>query len=228
MYKILLSSLFLLVIQLHVFGQSDWKLNTEKEGIKIYTSQIPDSRIKAIKVECEIQATPAQLVAVLMDVNNSTEWVYHTKSCALIKQVSPSELYYYSEVNLPWPAANRDFVAHLTVSQNTATKVVEINGPAVPGFVPQKKGVVRIDHSSGKWTITPCGDHIKVEYALHVEPGGSIPAWMVNMFATDGPMQIFKNLKLELQKPAYKNAVLPSFENYTAGTDRPEIKSSYR
>jgi len=228
MRKILLSILLLLAMQFGVSGQGTWKLNTEKDGIKIYTSEIPDSKIKAIKVECEVQATPAQLVAVLMDVNNSAEWVYHTKSCTLIKQVSPSELYYYSEVNLPWPAANRDFVAHLTVSQNPVTKVIEIDGPAVPGFVPVKKGVVRIDHSNGKWLITPCGDHIKVEYALHVEPGGTIPAWMVNMFATDGPMQIFKKLKFELQKPAYKNAVLPTFENYTAVTDKPEIKSSYR
>jgi hypothetical protein len=33
------------------------------------------------------------------------------------------------------------------------------------------------------------------------------------MFATEGPMQIFKNLKTELQKPAYKNAVLPFITN---------------
>jgi len=214
MKKLLLLPLFLFLIQVNVFGQSDWKLSTQKDGVKVYTLNLPDSKFKAIKVECEIDATQSQLVALLMDVNTSADWVYHTKSCTLIKQVSPSELYYYSEVNLPWPAANRDFVAHLIVSQNPETKVVVIDGPAVNGMVPVKNGIVRITNSTGKWTITPDGiDKVKVEYTLHVEPGGSIPAWMANMFATQGPLEIFKKLKVEIQKPVYKNAELPFIEN---------------
>jgi hypothetical protein len=208
-YKILLVSLLFLLTLSAAFGQTDWKLSTEKDGIKVYTSVMPDSKIKAIKVECELNATQAQLVALVMDVNTATDWVYHVKSVKLIKQVSPNELYYYSEVNLPWPAANRDFVAHLTVSQNPDTKVVTIDGPAVPGFVPAKKGIVRIDNSIGKWIITPLSPgQINVEYSIHVDPGGSLPSWLVNMFATEAPLQIFKNLKLQLQKPTYKNTDL--------------------
>jgi len=202
--------LLLLVLNLNpASAQTDWKLVTDKEGIKVYTSIVPDSKIKAIKVECDLEATPSQLVALIMDVKTATDWVYHTKSAVVVKQVSPSELYYYSEINLPWPAANRDFVAHLTVSQNADTKVVTIQGPAVPGFVPAKTGVVRIDHSDGKWLITPIGpDQVKVVYTIHVDPGGSLPSWLVNMFATEGPLHIFRNLKAELQKPAYKNTDL--------------------
>jgi hypothetical protein len=214
MNKKILFSLIFLFSRFVVSAQCAWTLNTEKEGIKIYTSPVPDSKIKAIKVECEIEASATQLVALLMDVNSSAAWVYHTKTCTLIKQVSPSELYYYSEVNLPCPAENRDFVAHLVVSQNPDTKVVTINGPAVPGMIPVKRGVVRIDHSTGKWTITPCGHElVRVEYTLHTEPGGNIPAWMVNMFATDGPLQVFKAIKRQVQKPAYKNAVLSYIDN---------------
>ena len=190
-------------------AQTDWKLSTDKEGIKIFTGTVSNSKVKAIKVECYLNATPAQLAAVVMDVKNSPEWVYHTKSCMLIKQVSSSELYYYSEISLPWPAQNRDFVAHLTVTKNPVSKALTIDGPAVPGYVPVKDGIVRVDHSSGKWIITPTSaTQVKVEYTIHTDPGGDLPAWLVNMFATDGPLQIFRNLKLELQKPAYKNAEL--------------------
>jgi hypothetical protein len=151
------------------------------------------------------------MVALIMDISTSVDWVYHTKSAMLIKQVSPNELYYYSEVNLPWPTENRDFVAHLIVSKNPGTKVVTIDGPAVKGMVPEKKGVVRINESKGKWTITPVGkDQIKVEYTLHTNPGGSIPSWLVNMFAAEGPLKIFENIKVQLQKPAYKNSVYAS------------------
>ncbi|HEY5327082.1 MAG TPA: START domain-containing protein [Mucilaginibacter sp.] len=207
MYKILPIALLLLLKLSPVTGQSNWKLKTEKEGIKIFTSQVTDSKVKAIKVECDFNATTSQFVALVMDVNTSPDWVYHVKSSKLIKQVSPSELYYYSEVSLPWPVADRDFVAHLTVTQNPDTKVVTIDGPAVTGFIPVKEGIVRVNDSKGKWTITPsAGDQIKVEYTIHVDPGGSLPSWMVNMFATDGPLQIFRNIKSQLQKRAYKNA----------------------
>ena len=140
-----------------------------------------------------------------MDIKNAPEWVYATKSCVMLKQVSPSELYYYSEIKLPWPVQNRDFVAHLTATQNPDTKVVTIDGPVVNGMVRVKEGIVRVERSRGKWVLTPAGNTVKIEYTLQTDPGGTIPAWIVNLFATDGPMQSFKNLKLQLQKPAYKD-----------------------
>jgi hypothetical protein len=213
MYKALFLFLVILLKFNPASAQGDWTLSTDKEGVKIYTSIVEGSKIKAVKVECDFAATASQLVTVLLDVNACKDWVYHTKSCSLVKKVSPAELYYYSEVSLPWPLQNRDFVAHLIVTQNAVNKVITVDGPAVPGLVPEKKGIVRIGHSKGKWVITPANGQIHVEYTLHVDPGGALPAWLINMFATEGPLQIFKNLKLQLQKPAYKNAALPFIVN---------------
>lgn len=214
MYRGFLIFDLLLLCFTGAFAQGKWDLRTEKDGIKVYTRPFENSKIKEVKVECSVQATLSQMVAVLLDIKSSPEWIYHTKSCTLIKQVSPSELYYYSEISLPWPAENRDFVAHLSVSQNQHNKVVTVDGPAVPGFVPHKDGIVRISSSSGKWVISPAGkNEIKIEYTLQVDPGGAIPAWLVNMFAAEGPTQIFTKLKLQIQKPAYKDISLPFIQN---------------
>jgi len=212
--KIFFISLMLVLGLNSASAQNDWKLSTEKDGIKIYTSILPDSKIKAIKVEADFDATPSQLVAIVMDVNTAPDWVYHVKSAKLVKQVSPTELYYYSEVSLPWPVANRDFVAHLTVTQDPGTKVVTIDGPAVPGVIPVKKGIVRIENSIGKWIITPlASNQVHVEYSIHVDPGGALPSWLVNIFATDAPVKIFKSLKVQLTKPDYKNTVFAFVKN---------------
>lgn len=214
MKKLILSILTVGLAAVAAFGQPEWKLNTDKEGIKVYTADFAGSKIKALKVEAEMEASPSQMVALLMDINSSTQWVYRLKSAKIIKQVSPSELYYYSEVNMPWPVNNRDFVAHLTVTQDPVTKVIVIDGPAVPGMMPAKQGIVRIDHSVGKWIITPVeGGRIRVQYTLHVEPGGSVPAWIVNMFAADGPLQVFRAIRTRLQMPAYRDAVLSYIDN---------------
>lgn len=197
-----------------VSGQSEWKLIKEDTGIKVFSKTVPDSKIKAIKAELILKASASQLVALLLDVNTATEWVFHTKSCVLIRKISDSELYYYSEVSLPWPLENRDFVAHIKVFQDPKTKVVTVDAPAVPGWMAAKNGIVRISHSVGLWIITPIDkERIKLEYSLQVDPGGVIPAWVVNTFAAQGPIESFKKMQVQLKLPKYKNASLTFIQN---------------
>jgi hypothetical protein len=210
MYKKL--TLFFTLIVNFAFAQAgdEWKLKSDNDGVKIFTRNVADSKIKAIKVECVLNATPTQLVAVLLDVKNSEDWLYHTSSNYIVKQVSPAELYYYSKVEVPWPVSDRDFIAHIKVTQDATTKVITAYAPCVADMVAVKPGIVRVADSNGKWVLTPEGNgKVKVLYTLHADPGGSIPAWLSNMFVTQGPAESFKKLKLQLQKPAYKNVKLP-------------------
>lgn len=214
MFKKLLSLSLILLVSAAAFAQTNWVLKSNTNGIKVYTGSVASSKFKAIRVECTYNATPAQIVAVLLDVNTCTEWVYHTKSIKLLKQPAANEVYYYSEVSLPWPASNRDFTAHLTATQDAETKVVTVDGPAVNGLVPVHDGVVRVTESTGKWVISPLeGGRSKVEYTLHVNPAGALPAWLVNMFATEGPTKSFEGLRNQLQKPQFRNVSLAFIKN---------------
>lgn len=206
-YLILVLLLFFAGIRAR--AQSEWKFVTEKDGIKVYSKSVPGSKIKALKVECVLYSTASALVTLLLDVPAAVEWVSHTKSCVLLRQVSSAELYYYSEVSLPWPLENRDFVAHVKVSQDPVSKEVFVNAPAIPGWIGNKKGIVRVNHSLGLWTISPVDkNRIKVSYSLQVDPGGVIPAWAVNALSSQGPIDSFIKMKEKLQLPVYKNAVL--------------------
>ncbi|WAC12594.1 START domain-containing protein [Dyadobacter pollutisoli] len=180
--------------------QADWKLVERKGDIKVYAKAVADSKIKALKAECILNASAAEVVALLLDVKAAEKWVCHTKSCSLVRKISETEIYYYTEVSLPWPLDNRDFVTHLTVSEDPVTKIVTVNAPAVSGWVPIKKGIVRVSHSKSSWIIKPMGEgKVTVEYALQVDPGGHIPACVVNTFACQGPVETFTNMKKELR-----------------------------
>jgi ribosome-associated toxin RatA of RatAB toxin-antitoxin module len=202
--------LTLILITKLATAQDEWTFKTQSDGIKIYSNEKSGSKVKPVKVECTFNATPVQLAAVLLDVKNYPDWIYKTKQTSLIKQVSATDLYYYSELTMPWPAQNRDFAAHITATQNPETKVITVEAPSVAGMVPEKDGVTRVKKSNGKWVLTPVGnDKVNVTYYLQIEPDGAAPAWLINMFVSDGPMQSFKKLKTQLQKPAYKNPALP-------------------
>jgi len=190
-----------------VSGQTSWKLAEARDGIKVFTRPVQNSKIKAIKVECNLQATSSQLVAAILDIKTCGEWVYNSKKNVLIKQISPLDLIYYAEVEVPWPVENRDYVVHIKVDQQPQTKVITVNSPCVPGYVDEKEGIVRINQSVAKWTITPLGkNQVKAEYILEVDPMGSIPAWLTNLFATKGPYETFRKLKVHVQKEVYKKA----------------------
>lgn len=209
--KLKISILLLLtLITKLTYGQSDWAFKTESGGIKVYSNTNSALKVKPIKVESTFNATPAQIAAVLLDIKNYPDWAYKTKLATLVKQVSTTELFYYAEIAMPWPTQNRDFAAHVTVTQAPDTKVITVDAPSVAGLVPEKKDIVRVRKSSGKWVLTPVGtNQAQVTYYLQIEPDGGAPAWLINLFISDGPMQSFKKLKQQVQKPAYKSPALP-------------------
>jgi START domain len=203
--RFLILSLALLHSVLILNAQEDWKLKTDKEGIKIYTKPYANSKIKALKVLCTLEATVSQMAAVLLDIKSQDEWFYRTKSTVLL-QVSTSELYYYAELEFPFPFSNRDFVEHIKLSQNPVTKIMTMEVQNVPNYIPPKQDLVRVINSYCKWVITPVRKNlIMIEFILFADPAGSIPGWLINMFSHYGPLETFKKLKIQIKKPEFLN-----------------------
>lgn len=189
--------------------QQNWKLQINKEGIKVYTSLSEQSPFKAVRTIGNVQTSMSQLALVLMDVSNTEEWVYGAKNPKLITQFTPTDLVYYAEASLPWPMSNRDFIIRITMTQDPVTKIVTMTTQNLPKYIPEKKGTVRIQRSFGLWKLTPLKQGmVQVEYTLQVDPGGFLPAWLVNLFASNGPFQSLKGLRDEVKLPKYQQAKL--------------------
>jgi hypothetical protein len=189
--------------------QAQWKLHSDRDGIQVYTKSVPNSPFKALKTICNVETSLTRLTAVLLDVKNTKDWVYATKVCKLLKQTSPSQLYYYSEVSLPWPASNRDFIIRISVTQDPKTKALTVLAENQPDYVPAQKNIVRIRQSEAYWLITPLPKGlVRVEYTMQVDPSGLLPAWLVNMFVSKGPYQTLKMLREQVKKPMYNEVQL--------------------
>lgn len=187
----------------HVNANPAWALRKEKEGIRIYTAKMPNECYKAVRVECFMTARAEQLLALLLDIDNNHEWVYKTKSSRLLKTINAREIIYYAQMESPWPFSNRDIIAHLKIKRESP-KVITIESRAQPDFIPEEEDVVRIKSSKAQWTITNVKENlIKVEYVIQFDPGGNIPAWLINLFISDGPMESFKKMKERVNMPDY-------------------------
>lgn len=203
--KKLFTAILCLAAYFHAGAVTEWKLKKEAGDLRIYTAAIENSDYKAVRVSCIVKGKFSQVIAVLFDIDRQKEWVFNDKYSKLLKRVQSNELIYYSEVSVPWPATNRDFIAHLKVTQSSANTVT-IASHAEPSFIPEKNGIVRVKASSAQWTMTAIGNgQIKIDYVVQFDPAGSVPAWLTNMFVTKGPYETFSQLQSRMNMPAYQN-----------------------
>jgi len=193
-YKILIT-VMLFAASLQVCAQQDWELSKDKNGIKVYTRKADSSKFKSVKVEAVLEGSLDKLASILMGVEKNIKWVYGTKSLHLIKRNSANELIYYAETGLPWPMRNRDQAILINLYPDSAGHKLKITTTGKPMAIPPTEGLVRVPYFLGVWDVTAVDNkRIAINYFLDVDPGGSIPAWITNMFVAKGPYETFMNL----------------------------------
>lgn len=183
------------------FGQYQWKLDKDKNGIKVYLSNVAGTNYKAVRVVCTFPGTYFKLFSLLSNASRNVEWVYNSKTSYLLRQNNPLEFWYYSETQFPWPFSNRDVVIHIRMQTDSMPKFFTCIGTGDPGFIPVKSGKVRIPHYYAFWKVTmPTAQTVHIDYILEVDPGGSVPSWISNVFVDKGPYETFKKLGELLNK----------------------------
>lgn len=68
-----------------VKGQTQWTLKTDEDGIQLYTKSVPGSSYKSLKTVCTLQTSLTSVAAVLLDVQQTKEWVYGTSTSGMLK-----------------------------------------------------------------------------------------------------------------------------------------------
>ncbi|ASU32391.1 START domain-containing protein [Mucilaginibacter xinganensis] len=195
--------LILLNILLFMFyaaiAQGNWELKKNENGIAVYTRKPVNGALKELRVICELDATKAQLISTLQDIGNYTDWVYSNKKSEILKSVGPHKIIYYTESSLPWPIKNRDLVVQLDI--NPGPEILDIQAKSLPEYLPQNKKFIRVPYSLAKWKVTEAPNNkLKVDYTFSVDPGGSIPSWLVNATMAIGPYNSFVKLREVLEK----------------------------
>jgi len=178
------------------YGQENWTLQKEKDGIKISSRHSSTSAFNDIRVELDLPGNIDQLARILLDIKKYKEWSYATKVSELVKQLGPGRLIYYTEIEVPWPATNRYLYANFELKQDTAKQSLRLIAVSLPDYGPVPKDLMKVTFSRGTWNVTTIsGKSIHVDYTLELNPGGTLPAWVLNLFSTKGPMESFENIK---------------------------------
>lgn len=182
-------------------ARSQWTLARETDGIKVYTGKIGTSKFKSIKVEASLPGTMNKLIKILTDAGSNKDWVYKTENSYIIKRITPNEVLSYTETSVPWPANNRDVPLRMQLIHDAKNNTLKVIAKGEPNAIPEKKGIVRIPFFNSWWDVKYDGkNRLNIVYFLEMDPGGSVPAWLVNMFVAKGPYETFSGLAKMLQR----------------------------
>jgi hypothetical protein len=195
--KVSHSIVFLHFFSLFLFTQQkDCQLRKSAEGIAVYTCKTEDSKINSIQSNFTVSATIDELSKALIDLDDFPKWQYKTTKTELLKQISKDEFVYRAELETPWPVSNRDLILHVKLSTDANRGEYHFSALGKPDFIPPREGFVRIPLSEAHWYITVVDQTtLKINHTILIDPGGSIPAWLMNLSLAEGPFQTFKNLR---------------------------------
>lgn len=188
-----------------------WKKVFDKNELQIFIRPWSDSDYIASKSSHIIHAPLEQVVAMIADVSSYDEWMENLKDFEVLER-HPKEQYLiiYFRADLPWPFADRDMVQYIRYQQDPETKIVTFYGMAIDGGLPEKKGAIRIYEDISRGTIIPKKDGTTILiWEGHVEPGGWLPAWLVNSFIDETIRKTAKQIKMQVMKKKYQNIKVP-------------------
>ncbi len=194
---------------LHGQSEPEWELFKSKDDIEVYFRESPGTNIREVLIRTRFQAPLAAVVSLINDVERFDEWLEHCQEVKKLKAFSPTRYIYFNRVNFPWPIADREFVMSATMTQDPRTHKVVFHSEATPDFLPPNDKYIRVPETISHWEITPAEDGVlNLEYYLKSDPGGAIPAWVVNLALQTGPFKTMQRLREIAQSEAYRDVQL--------------------
>jgi hypothetical protein len=182
-----------------VAGQS-WNFIKEKDGIRIYTRNEPNSSLKSFMGVADLHTNMAKINEYLGNAKKLDWW---NKSVSEVKVLAfdPGKMIrYYIRYDVPWPFSDRDLVVETKITNDAATGKEVLFALPLPDLVPPKPDAVRIRKYWQRWTVQPMPNGIvHVILEGYVDPGGNVPAWLYNMAITDTPLKVIREIKSRVE-----------------------------
>lgn len=189
--KILLSFLFIFLYGTAI--SQEWKLEKDKNGIKIYARDVADSQFAETKSVSVFNTSKEKFLAFIWDVEDYPNWQDDYEVAKVVKDNGKFNKTIYFEFKAPWPISNRDVV----ISMNQVTKDDEtyVYTKVKKFVVEPKDGIIRMSKYDGFWKLKQVENGVEVTLQMSTNPEGKIPDFLVGFHKVTGPFNAYMNMK---------------------------------
>jgi len=184
------------------WGQQDCSLKKQKNDLKVFTCETDSGRLKTLRAEFILEHTTFdELKEFMLNVSNYVNWQYNTIEAKVLDKPPDHSIVYRVVVEAPWPLSNREMITKLSIHFDSTARQLTITNHNIAFDFPRNKELVRVPFSDGIMLVRQLDtSSLKVFYSLRIDPGGNVPAWLVNIAMAEGPFYSFTKLKEKLRQ----------------------------
>lgn len=193
-------------------SEERWDLATDKDGIRVWTREVPGSPLRAFKATMVVRSSLSGLINLIMDTDSAPRWVYRTDRIQVLKRDDVRGSFVIRvETDFPWPLSDRDVVVAGQVAQDERTGTVTILSRSVSGpEYPPHPSFVRMPDMEGTWIFRPLGaEMVEVTMVGRADPSGAIPPGIVNLIIHVTPFETMRAMRRMLADPRYQRIPVP-------------------
>lgn len=199
--------LFIALTPALLLGQEEWKSRQDKSGIVIQTRSSDYSEFDEFKAVTLINQSLDAFVAVILDIDRIPDWMHSVEHSRLLERTGDTLQVYYTEASVPFPLKNRDGIYRNRLTWDPAEQTLLVAIEILPDYLEKKDKLVRISQGRGFWKARVIGPKLlELTFQMQVDPGGSIPTWLANMFVVDTPFETLVKLKEIIGEEKYAEA----------------------
>ena len=173
---------------------SPWNLESDDDGIKVFSRSYPNSSIIGFKGIGTIDVPFDQIFNTIVDTKNYNKWMPLVEGTRVLKKESKVSQIIYLHVGMPWPVKDRYFInegkAH---RQKDGSYIVDIKSIPWDGTSEDK---VEGWTTKSYFKISPVdgGKRTAITLELNQDPKGAVPAFLVNWVQSSWPREFFENI----------------------------------
>lgn len=183
--------------------EAQWELLSDEEGIKVWRREVEGSNFVEFRGKGVIGANMKQILAVLHDNKRKTEWMFGCVENKLVEAKSIGNVIIYNRTGSTFPLVNdRDTVVESKLTYSLEDRWVHIDAHAVThANAPELDGVVRMPKLDLQWHLVSLGPNkTEATYQVAADPGGMLPAFVVNLVSRKVPFHTLNNLRKQTKK----------------------------
>lgn len=184
-----------------------WEQISKEEGITVWQRKVEGTSLVEFRGRGVVNGSFKKILAVLHDPTRKTEWMDSCVANRRVRALGPGHAIFYNRTGSSFPlVADRDVVLESMVAIWRDKKQVKVDVYATEDpDVPPVSGVVRMPSLRASWVlIAQSPTQTEVTYQVQADPGGSLPAWVVNLVAKKIPFKTIANLRKQVKKDGYE------------------------
>jgi hypothetical protein len=189
-----------------------WKKIRESDGITGWVRTNSRSSVDEVRAEGIIDAPMPVVEAILRDVPAQKKFMFlcdDAKKIELPGYPNAADCFStYFQQGLPWPLSDRYGLGRISLIIDSATGRIIVRGLAIKAdFKPPKSGMVEMPFGDVTWILKEqAGGKTILTYQLLTDPGGNLPASVVNLLLKNLGVTTLKNIRKLSKLPPYRDA----------------------